>query len=314
MVKIGDIELSSNYVLPAIAGFSDIGLRVLSYRYGAGLCVGEMVSAKGLVYGSENTEALLAVDAREPIKACQLFGGEPEFIKKAIALKAINKFDIIDLNFGCPVPKIVKNGEGSALMRDPYRVGQIVNAAVKAAGDRPVTAKMRIGFNENEINCVRVAKEIEEAGASAITVHGRTREQFYSGNVNLQAIKEVKKAVSIPVFGNGDVTSRAKAEEMFNATSVDGIAVARGAVGRPYIFTELLGKVPVYDIMALVTEHFVLLESVMPERVAVNCIKKHVAGYAYGLRGGKEIKNRVFQATTRDEILDIAKALKNLSE
>ncbi|MBQ8178701.1 MAG: tRNA dihydrouridine synthase DusB [Clostridia bacterium] len=312
MVKIGDIELNSKFILPAIAGFSDIGLRVLSYRYGAGLCVGEMVSAKGLVYGSENTEALLKVDPREPIKAVQLFGSEPEFIEKAVKHKSLNKFDLIDLNFGCPVPKIVKNGEGSALMRDPYRLGMVVSTAVKAAGGRPVTAKMRIGFNENEINCVRVAKEIEEAGAQAITVHGRTREQFYSGEVNLDAIKAVKEAVSIPVFGNGNVTDLAKANEMFCHTSVDGIAVARGAIGRPYIFAELLGQVPLYDITELIMEHFALLESIMPERVAVNCIKKHIAGYTYGLRGGKDIKNRVFASTTRDEIIDVAKSFKNL--
>lgn len=314
MVKIGDIELNSPFILPAIAGFSDIGLRVLSYRYGAGLCVGEMVSAKGLVYGSENTEALLKTDSREPIKAVQLFGSEPEFIEKAVKHPALNKFDLIDLNFGCPVPKIVKNGEGSALMRDPYRLGMVVSTAVKSAGGRPVTAKMRIGFNDNEINCVRVAKEIEEAGAKAITIHGRTREQFYSGDIHFDAIKSVKDAVSIPVFGNGNVTDFNKAEEMFSLTNVDGIAVARGAIGRPYIFTELLGQVPVYDITELIMEHFALLESIMPERVAVNCIKKHIAGYTYGLRGGKEIKNRVFVATSRDEIISVANAFKNLSK
>lgn len=314
MVKIGDIQLNSPFILPAVAGFSDIGLRVLSYRYGAGLCVTEMVSAKGLVYGSENTEALLTVDKREPIKAVQLFGGEPEFIERAIKLKVIDKFDLIDLNFGCPVPKIVKNGEGSALLKEPDRVGEVVYSAVKSAGGRPVSAKMRVGFSEDDLNCREIARVIEQAGASAIIVHGRTREQFYSGKVHLEAIKAVKEEVSIPVFGNGDVTSLDKANEMFDATGVDGIAVARGAVGRPYIFTELLGKEPVYDVTELVTEHFNLLESVMPERVAVNCIKKHVAGYTYGLRGGKEIKTRVFQATTREEILEIAKAFKTLSK
>ncbi len=313
MVKIGDIELHSPYTLPAIAGFSDIGLRVLAYRYGAGLCCTEMVSAKGLVYGSDNSAALLATDKREPIKCVQLFGGEPEYIEKAINLPIINKFDVIDLNFGCPVPKIVKNGEGSALMRDPFKLGSVVRAAVKVSGGRPVTAKMRIGFAENEINAVRVAKEIEESGASAITVHGRTREQFYSGKVHLDVIKAVKEAVSIPVFGNGDVTSLEKANEMFNTTFVDGIAVARGAVGRPYIFSELLGKEPEFDVSELVKEHFSLLEGILPERVAVNNIKKHVAAYTYGLRGGKEIKNRVFQATTKKEILDIAYAFKKLT-
>lgn len=314
MVKIGDIELKSPFILPAIAGFSDIGLRVLAYRYGAGLCVTEMVSAKGLVYGSDNSQALLATDEREPIKAVQLFGGESEFIVKAINLKELNKFDVIDLNFGCPVPKIVKNGEGSALLREPERIGDIISHALKASGGRPITAKMRIGFDAQEINCKEVARIMEQAGASAVTVHGRTREQFYSGSVSLEHIKAVKESVSLPVFGNGDVTNSHKAEEMFKATSVDGIAVARGAVGRPYIFTELLGGVPEYDITELVTEHYMLLESVMPERVAVNCIKKHVAGYTYGLRGGKGIKNRVFQATTREEILEIAKSFKNLSK
>ena len=310
MVKIGSFELNTDNILPAIAGFSDIGHRVLCYRYGAGLCVTEMVSAKGLVYGSENTCALLATDPREPIKAVQLFGGESEFIEKAIKLKVVDKFDIIDLNFGCPVPKIVKNGEGSALMREPDRLYAVVKAAVGAAGGRPVTAKMRIGFNKDEINASEIAKVIEQAGASAITVHGRTREQFYAGEVNHEVIAEVKKAVSIPVFGNGDITDYESAVNMKNNTSVDGVAVARATVGRPYIFTELLNQVPEFSRTELIKEHFALLETVMPERVAVNCIKKHVASYTRGLRGGKDIKLKIFASTTKDDVMAIANEFK----
>lgn len=305
MLKIGNIELTSNLVMPAIAGYSDIGLRRLAYRYGAGLCVTEMVSAKGLVYSSDNTAALLATDESEPVKAVQLFGGEPEFIEKAIKLPLLDKFDIIDLNFGCPVPKIVKNGEGSALMLDLGRLSEVVSAAVGASGKRPVTAKIRAGFDSEHVNATEVAKVIERAGAKAVTVHGRTREMMYSGRADYSVIRRVKESVDIPVIGNGDVVDKKSYLEMLEA-GVDGVAIARGAVGRPWIFSELLGKEVEVDLKSIVREHFDALLSIMPERVAVNNIKSHVAAYTKGLRGGKEIKLKVFSATTKEDIYAVA--------
>lgn len=305
MLEIGDIQLTSNLVMPAIAGYSDIGLRRLAYRYGAGLCVTEMVSAKGLVCSSENTASLLATDPAEPVKAVQLFGGEPEFIEKAIKLPLLDKFDIIDLNFGCPVPKIVKNGEGSALMLDPGRLGEVVAAAVGASGGRPVTAKMRAGFTKESINAPEVAKVIERAGAKAVTVHGRTREMMYSGKVDYSVIRKVKENVNIPVIGNGDVVDKDSYLRMLE-TGVDGVAIARGAVGRPWIFAELSGRDVDIDLEAIVKEHFNALLAILPERVAVNNIKSHVAAYTKGLRGGKEIKLKVFSATTKEDIRAVA--------
>lgn len=312
MLKIGDIELKSDLILPAIAGYSDIGLRKLAYRYGAGLCVTEMVSAKGLVYSSDGTAALLATDPSEPVKAVQLFGGDPEFIEKAVRLPVLDKFDIIDLNFGCPVPKIVKNGEGSALLTDVGRLSEVVSSAVHASEGRPVTAKIRLGFDAEHINAVEVAKAIERSGGKEVTVHGRTREMMYAGKADYGQIARVKDSVGIPVIGNGDVTDEASCEAMLR-TGVDGVAIARGAIGKPWIFAELRGVRADVNIGSIVREHFESLLAILPERVAVNNIKSHVAAYTRGLRGGKEIKLKVFSATTKQDIYDVAHMFDDLN-
>ena len=313
-LKIGNIILDNDLVMPAVAGYSDVGQRVLAYRYGAALAHTEMISAKGLVYGSDNTAALLATDPREKIFAVQLFGSEPEFIAKAVKHPAVKKFELIDLNFGCPVPKIVRNGEGSALMRDPVRLKEVVAAAVESAGDRPVTAKIRAGFSGEERNAPEIAAVIESAGAAAVTVHGRTRDMYYSGKSDREIIKMVKESVSIPVIANGDVTDRDSYLRTLEETGADGVAVARAAMGRPYIFAEIGpyifaeigGETTVVDRGALIREHFVIISAVMPEKVAVNCMKKHIAAYAYGLRGGKELKLKAFAATSAEDIYGVA--------
>ena len=312
-LKIGNLILDNDLVMPAVAGYSDVGQRVLAYRYGAALAHTEMISAKGLVYGSDNTAALLATDPREKILAVQLFGSEPEFIAKAVKHPAVKKFELIDLNFGCPVPKIVRNGEGSALMRDPVRLKEVVAAAVESAGDRPVTAKIRAGFSGEERNAPEIAAVIESAGAAAVTVHGRTRDMYYSGKSDREIIKRVKESVSIPVIANGDVTDRDSYLRTLEETGADGVAVARAAMGRPYIFAEIGGETPLIDRGALIKEHFEIISAVMPEKVAVNCMKKHIAAYAYGLRGGKELKLKAFAATSAEDIYGVAEDFSRLA-
>ena len=308
-MKLGSLNIDGNLIMPAIAGYTDIGQRTLAYRYGAALAFTEMISAKGLVYGSEHTEALLSVADSEPVKGVQLFGSEPEFILKAVRHDAIAKFDIIDINCGCPVPKIVSNGDGSALLKDIPKLKEVVAAAVEGASGRPVTVKMRLGFKAGELVSPAAAAAAEEAGAVAITVHGRTREQYYSGEVDLIGIRETKLAVSIPVFANGDITDKASLERALEITGADGAAIARAAIGRPYIFSELNGVGVDVDPGALIKEHLGMLLTLYPERVAVDMMKKHVAAYAKGVRGGKAVKLKAFSAHNAADIYSAADML-----
>ncbi len=308
-MKIGGVEISGNLIMPAIAGYSDVGQRALAYRYGAALTFTEMISAKGLVYGSNHTEDLLMTTDAEPIKCVQIFGSEPEFIEKAVLHPTLKKFDIIDINCGCPVHKIVGNGEGSALLKDIPRLKEVVAAAVGAAGSRPVTVKMRLGFSEGELTSPEAAKAAEEAGAAAITVHGRRREDFYSGTVDLNGIRETKEAVSVPVFANGDITDRESLDRTLAVTGCDGAAIARGALGRPYIFSELAGRQVSVDPGKLIKEHFSMILKVYPERVATDMMKKHFVYYAKGIRGGKAIKLAAFSAKCARDIIDAAEEL-----
>ena len=308
-MKIGNLEIGGNLIMPAIAGYSDVGQRALAYRFGAALTFTEMISAKGLVYGSAHTEDLLSTTDFEPIKCVQLFGSEPEFIYRAVKHEALQKFDLIDLNFGCPVPKIVSNGEGSALLKDIPRLKEVVAAAVEGAGSRPVTVKMRLGFDEGELISPYAAAAAEECGARAITVHGRRRVDFYSGSVDLLGIRETKNAVSVPVFANGDIVDKASYERAAEVTGADGAAIARGALGRPYVFSEILGIRADVDPGQLVKEHFSMISKIYPERVAADMMKKHIAFYAKGLRGGKAIKVRAFAGKGKEEIVDVAEEL-----
>lgn len=303
-MRIGNFELENNLILPPIAGYSDIGMRMLCIRYGADIAFTEMVSAKGLVYNNENTKDLLVTHASERIKAVQLFGREEEFFARAIRHEALDGFDIIDINFGCPVHKIVRSGEGSALMQEPQQVYNIIKASVEAAEGRTVTGKIRAGFAPERRNAVEVALAIQEAGGGMVTVHGRTRDMMYAGRADLQIIKDVKDALKIPVVGNGDVADRQSCLNMLS-TGVDGVAIARGAIGRPYVFCEVLGKNPDYDINNLIKEHLQELLKYYPQRVAVNNMKKHIVLYTKGQKGAKQIKERVFGAETAQQILDI---------
>ncbi len=291
----------SDLILAPIAGYSDVGMRSLCFRYGVGLCFTEMVSAKGLHYNNANTADLLTVGNDEKYTGVQLFGSEPDIIAEAVASERLKKFPIIDINMGCPVPKIVNNGEGSALMRKPKLIYEIVKAAVGAAGGRPVAAKIRAGFYKGYENAEECAQAIESGGAAMVTVHGRTREDYYAGYADYSIIRKVKEAVKIPVCGNGDVTDRESYLRMKETTGVDYVMVARGAIGRPQIFAEIRGEGYEYSIKDAIMAHINYL-SFLPERTVVNCMKKQVAYYVKGLRGQKNIKERAYSAQNLEQL------------
>lgn len=303
MLRIGNLQLKNNLILAPIAGYSDAGMRVLCKQFGAALCFTEMVSAKGLYYNNSNTKDLLFTYPDEQPVGVQLFGSQPEIIAHAIQMKELKKFSLIDINMGCPVPKIVKNGEGSALMNNPELVCDIIKAATKVANNRPITAKIRAGYLASYKNAVEIAQAIEQGGAAAVTVHGRTRDMFYSGKADLEIIKQVKQSVKIPIIGNGDIFDYDSYKKMIEYTGVDFVMVARGAIGKPYIFAELLQKEHTYNIPELINQHLNLV-SHLPERVAVNNMKKQIAFYVKGVRNSRQIKDNVFKASTKDELIE----------
>lgn len=299
-MKIGKFEIENGLVLPAVAGYGDVGFRALCRRYGAGLTVTEMVSAKGLHYKNENTRILLVKEDETP-SCAQIFGHEPEILAESATTDLMQSFDMIDINFGCPVPKIVGNGDGSALLKNPKLMTEIVKAVKNAVPDKAVTAKMRLGFADGSA-ATECASAIEEGGADALTVHGRTRNQLYSGVCDLEGVARVKESVKIPVIGNGDVTDRESYLKM-KTTGVDGVAIARGALGKPYIFSAVLGKEYEFDVKEAFLEHISLLKRHYPDRLIVANMKKHVAAYAKGRKGGKYWKEAAFSAKNLDELI-----------
>ena len=310
MMKIGNIELDSPFLLAPLAGITDGPFRRICREMGAGLVYSEMVSAKGLWYKDKNTGRLLEIlDGEEPV-AYQIFGHEPEIMAFAADALRDRANVVLDINMGCPVPKVVKNGEGSALMKDPQLVFDIVEATVKGAG-KPVTVKIRAGWDEHSVNAVEVAGAAAAGGAAAVAVHARTREQFYSGRADRAVISAVKRAVNIPVIGNGDVTDGASALSMMEETGCDFVMIGRGALGNPWIFRELnaawrgeeLPPQPgLEDRKLMMLRHFNDVLDLKGEYAAVREMRKHVGWYLKGLPGSAAFRGKVNQITSAEKL------------
>lgn len=292
MWKIGNVQMENPFVLAPMAGVTDLPFRKLCKEQGAGLICMEMVSAKAISFHNKNTEALMEIDPCEHPVSMQLFGSEPELMARVAAEIEERPFDILDINMGCPVPKVVNNGEGSALLKDPELIRKIVTA-VSHAIKKPVTVKVRIGFEGYPVDVAEIAKIIEDSGAAAIAVHGRTRQQYYSGNADWDAICRVREAVSIPVIGNGDVDSPLKAEKLMQETGCDAVMIGRAVRGNPWIFREmnhyfktgeLLSRPSVEEIREMILRHAGAQIELKGEFTGIREMRKHVAWYTAGMR------------------------------
>lgn len=311
-LTIGNVELPNQVILAPMAGVSDIAFRLLCYEQGAGLVCSEMVSAKAILYGNKNTEELLQIHPEEGAVSLQLFGSDPDIVSEMAKRIEERPFAVLDLNMGCPVPKVVNNGEGSALMKDPLLAGRIVEKTAKAI-QKPLTVKIRKGFDDDHVNAVEMAHILQESGAAAVAVHGRTREQYYSGQADWDIIAQVKAAVKIPVIGNGDVTDGESALRLLKKTGCDGVMIGRGAQGNPWVFREVTAalegrEIPprptrqeLYDMIA---RHAQLAAQYKGEYITVREMRKHLAWYTTGLPHAAALRRQINSIETMDGLLE----------
>ena len=316
-LKIGSVTLPNNLILAPMAGVTDLPFRLLCSRQGAGMCCMEMVSAKAILYQNKNTESLLEIHPEEGMLSLQLFGSDPKILSEMAKKIEDRPFAVLDINMGCPVPKVVNNGEGSALMKNPQLVEQIVSAVVKAV-DKPVTVKIRKGFDEAHVNAVEIAKIAEAAGAAAVAVHGRTREQYYAGTADWDIIAKVKEAVSIPVIGNGDVTDGASAAALLEQTGCDGVMVGRAARGNPWIFSQIaawledgtiLPRPDIEEVKQTILYHAQLQLATKGEYTAIREMRKHVSWYTSGYPNSARLRQLVNQTENYEELCALVEEL-----
>lgn len=313
-LKIGNVELENNILLAPMAGITDLPFRVICKSYGAGLVCTEMASSKAIFYNDEKTKNILKIDGeKRPIQA-QIFGSDVESLK--VAAEYVSSFaDILDINMGCPAPKVVKNGDGSKLLLDLPKIEEIVTEVVKSS-KVPVSVKIRKGWNEESIVAVEAAKIIEKAGASMITIHGRTRAEFFSGDVDLDIIKKVKESVNIPVIGNGNIVDEESALKMFEYTGVDGIMIGRTSIGNPWLFKriihflqtgEKLQEVSSKEKLETIIKHIELEVEEKGERVGIQELRKHMACYIKNLPNASKIRMKINQINQKDELIKYLK-------
>lgn len=314
-MKIGNLEFSGFAALAPMAGVADRAMRELCIGYGAAFCVSELISAKGITLGDRKSKELMECSPAEAPKGIQLFGYEPQVMAEALRVAEKENPQFIDINMGCPAPKVAGNGGGSALMRDPKLAGEIVKECVKAAS-LPVTVKIRAGWDKENLTAVEVAKRCEDAGASAITVHGRTRDQMYAPPVNMDIIKAVKNAVAIPVIGNGDIDSPQAAAEMYEYAGCDFIMVGRAAMGRPWIFNEInaylrdgtiLPEPPLSERMRIMLKEIGLMMEYKGEHTALLEARKHTGWYMRGLRGAATLRRKCAAISSFEDVIEISK-------
>lgn len=312
-MQIGDIKLAAPLALAPMAGITDLPFRLICRRLGCGMTVSEMVSAKGLLYKNVKTTEMLRIDDGERPTAIQLFGSVPEELAEAARMVEASGADMIDFNMGCPVPKIVNNGEGSALMKQPQLAHDILAAMVKAV-KIPVTVKFRAGWDDSSRNAVEIAKAVETAGVSAVAVHGRTRQQFYEGKADWGIIAEVKQAVKVPVFGNGDIFTVEDGLRMLAETDVDGLMIGRGADGNPWIFRELAAVLrgeerpaapSLQERLAQAAEHLDMLIDYKGEHISVKEMRRHISAYLKGLPHAAEFRGRFHKVDTREQFMEL---------
>lgn len=314
-MKIANINLNGDAVLAPIAGFTDVGFRDIAARYGAALTYTEMISCKGMIYGSEKTKELLATTSNERVKAVQIFGSEPEIMAKAVIMPEMQKFDIIDINIGCPVPKIVNNGEGSALLNNPKLASDIVKSVKKASG-KVVTVKFRKGFKKSDNVAVDFAKYMQDAGADSVTVHGRTREDYYMGKADWDTIAKVVDSVEIPVIANGDVIDLDSFLAIKSHTNASGVMIARGALGNPQIFKNIADNVSKIDTIFKnidkkrdILLQIETLKGYYSDRYIYSNMKKQVCYYLKGIANSKQLKEAVCHVESVQELIDIVNTI-----